>query len=118
MFLMFALRRPDVLPTGDLGIRAAIKKAFGLPELPKPAEMERIAAAWRPYCSIASWYLWRSLDNAAPVAEAATLSRWPCNASLAAYATVAELSPGRHLCSLHFSASIAASPSMNTAAGI
>ena len=68
MFLMFALRRPDVLPTGDLGIRAAIKKAYGLPELPKPAEMEQIAAAWRPYCSIASWYLWRSLDNAAPVA--------------------------------------------------
>ncbi len=63
MFLIFALRRHDVLPTGDLGVRAAIKKAYGLEELPKPDEMERIAAAWRPYCSVASWYLWRSLDN-------------------------------------------------------
>jgi DNA-3-methyladenine glycosylase II len=63
MFLIFALRRTNVLPTGDLGVRAAIKKAYALPELPKPAEMERIAAAWHPYCSIASWYLWRSLEN-------------------------------------------------------
>ena len=63
MFLIFALRRPNVLPTGDLGVRAAMKKAYDLPDLPKPDEMERIAAAWRPYCSIASWYLWRSLEN-------------------------------------------------------
>jgi DNA-3-methyladenine glycosylase II len=63
MFLIFALRRHDVLPTGDLGVRAAIKKAYNLPDLPKPAEMEQLAAAWRPYCSIASWYLWRSLEN-------------------------------------------------------
>ena len=63
MFLIFALRRHDVLPTGDLGVRAAMKKAYGLAEMPTPAEMERIAEAWRPYCSVASWYLWRSLDN-------------------------------------------------------
>jgi DNA-3-methyladenine glycosylase II len=63
MFLIFALRRHDVLPTGDLGVRMAMKKAYGLPDLPKPAEMEKIAAAWKPYCSVASWYLWRSLDN-------------------------------------------------------
>jgi DNA-3-methyladenine glycosylase II len=63
MFLIFALRRPDVLPTGDLGVRVAIKKAYNLSDLPKPDEMERIAAAWRPYCSVASWYLWRSLEN-------------------------------------------------------
>jgi DNA-3-methyladenine glycosylase II len=63
MFLIFALRRPDVLPTGDLGIRAAIKAAYALPDLPKPAAMEAIAAPWRPYRSVASWYLWRSLDN-------------------------------------------------------
>ena len=63
MFLIFALRRPDVLPTGDFGVRAAIKKAYNLPAMPTPAEMERIAAAWRPYCSVASWYLWRSLEN-------------------------------------------------------
>jgi DNA-3-methyladenine glycosylase II len=63
MFLIFALRRLDVLPTGDLGVRAAMKKAYNLAELPTPAEMEKIAASWRPYCSVASWYLWRSLDN-------------------------------------------------------
>lgn len=68
MFLMFALRRPDVLPTGDLGIRAAIRKAYGLAELPKPAEVETLARPWRPYCSVASWYLWRSLEAGAEVA--------------------------------------------------
>lgn len=63
MFLMFALRRNDVLPVLDLGIRVAIKKAYGLAELPKPGEMEQIAANWRPWASVASWYLWRSLDG-------------------------------------------------------
>lgn len=62
MFLIFALRRPDVLPTGDLGIRNAIRKAYSLTELPTPAEMEAMAARWRPYCTVASWYLWRSLE--------------------------------------------------------
>ena len=65
MFLMFALRRPDVLPTGDLGVRMAMKKAYGLDNLPSPKEMEKIAAAWRPWCSVATWYLWRSLDGEA-----------------------------------------------------
>ncbi|MFB3827500.1 MAG: DNA-3-methyladenine glycosylase [Bryobacteraceae bacterium] len=65
MFLIFALHRSDVLPTGDLGVRAAMRKAYGMKELPKAAEMEEIARSWRPYCSVASWYLWRSLD--APV---------------------------------------------------
>jgi DNA-3-methyladenine glycosylase II len=65
MFLIFALRRPDVLPTGDLGVRMAIRKAYELAELPKPAEIEEIARSWRPYCSVAAWYLWRSLDNQA-----------------------------------------------------
>jgi DNA-3-methyladenine glycosylase II len=63
MFLIFALRRPDVLPTGDLGIRAAIRKAYGLEGLPKPTEIETLAESWRPYCTVASWYLWRSLEN-------------------------------------------------------
>ncbi|MES1257360.1 MAG: DNA-3-methyladenine glycosylase [Acidobacteriota bacterium] len=63
MFLMFALRRNDVLPVGDLGIRMAMKKAYGLEELPKPTEMEQIAAGWKPYTSVACWYLWRSLDG-------------------------------------------------------
>jgi len=65
MFLIFALRRPDVLPVGDYGIRAAIRKAYGLAELPKPPEVLRIAQPWRPYASVASWYLWRSLDGPA-----------------------------------------------------
>lgn len=62
MFLIFALRRTDVLPTGDLGIRNAIRKAYNLAEMPTPAEMERLAMAWRPYCTVAAWYLWRSLE--------------------------------------------------------
>lgn len=62
MFLIFALRRTDVLPVGDLGIRSAIRKAYGLAELPLAPEMEALAERWRPYCSVASWYLWRSLE--------------------------------------------------------
>jgi len=63
MFLIFALRRADVLPTGDLGIRNAMRKAYGMTELPTPTEMETLAKRWRPYCSVASWYLWRSLET-------------------------------------------------------
>ena len=65
MILIFALKRTDVLPTADYGIRAAMKRAYELQDLPKPAEMESIAQAWRPYRSIACWYLWRSLDGPA-----------------------------------------------------
>jgi len=67
MFLIFALRRHNVLPTGDLGIRSAIKKVYGLAELPKPREVEELARGWRPYCTVASWYLWRSLDGQAGI---------------------------------------------------
>ena len=67
MFLLFALQRPDVLPTGDLGIRMAIRKAYGLDELPHPKHIEEIAVRWRPYCSVATWYLWRSLEGQAEV---------------------------------------------------
>ena len=62
MFLIFALQRPNVMPLGDFGIRNAVRKAYGLPELPKPAELSKFAEKWHPYCSIASWYLWRSLE--------------------------------------------------------
>ncbi|MCL6544979.1 MAG: DNA-3-methyladenine glycosylase 2 family protein [Bryobacteraceae bacterium] len=62
MFLIFALRRKDVLPSGDLGIRAAVQKAYGLPQLPSPAEVEAIGERWRPWRTVASWYLWRSLE--------------------------------------------------------
>jgi DNA-3-methyladenine glycosylase II len=64
MFLMFHLGRPDILPVGDLGVRRAIQLGYGLDELPKPAEMVTIAEPWRPYRSLASLYLWSSLDNA------------------------------------------------------
>ena len=63
MFLMFHLERPDVLPVGDLGIRRAIERAYGLAELPEPAEMEQIAEPWRPHRTLACRYLWRSLHN-------------------------------------------------------
>lgn len=63
MFLMFALRRPDVLPTGDLGLRAAVKRAYGYEELPPPSELLRLGEAWAPYRTVASWYLWRSLEE-------------------------------------------------------
>jgi len=62
MFLIFALRRPNVLPAADLGIRVAVQKAYGLAELPTPAQVEELARRWRPYCTVASWYLWRSLE--------------------------------------------------------
>jgi len=63
MFLMFSLSRPDVLAIDDLGLRNAMKKLYDLPEVPKPDAMREIAECWRPYRSVASWYLWRSLDN-------------------------------------------------------
>jgi DNA-3-methyladenine glycosylase II len=66
IFLMFHLRRPDVLAVGDLGIRRAMMVAYGLPELPQPAEMERIAEPWRPHRTLACLFLWRSLQ-ATPV---------------------------------------------------
>jgi DNA-3-methyladenine glycosylase II len=64
MYLLFALRRPDVLATGDLGIRAAVRRAYRLRALPPPARVARIAARWHPHCSAACWYLWRSLEDA------------------------------------------------------
>ncbi len=62
MFLIFALRRPNVLATGDLGVRTAIQRAYKKRKLPSPKEMEKIAACWHPYRSVACWYLWRSLE--------------------------------------------------------
>ena len=65
IFLMFALQRPNVLPLGDFGVRNAVRHASGLKEMPKAAELEKIAEPWHPYCTVASWYLWRSLDGSA-----------------------------------------------------
>ena len=60
MILMFSLGRPDILPVGDFGLRAGARDLYGLPDLPKPAELTALAEPWRPYRSIATWYLWKS----------------------------------------------------------
>jgi DNA-3-methyladenine glycosylase II len=62
MFLMFRLGRLNVLPVLDLGIQKAVGRAYGFEGLATPKQVQTIGAAWKPYCSIASWYLWRSLD--------------------------------------------------------
>jgi DNA-3-methyladenine glycosylase II len=62
MFLIFTLKKENILPTGDLGIRMAMKKHYHKRKLPNPVQMEKIARPWEPYRSIACWYLWRSLD--------------------------------------------------------
>ncbi len=63
MYLMFHLQRPDILPVGDLGIRRAVERAYGLPGLPDPPQLAEIAEPWRPHRTLACRYLWRSLDN-------------------------------------------------------
>jgi DNA-3-methyladenine glycosylase II len=63
MFLMFRLHRPDVLPVGDLGIVKAVQKAYRLRTLPSPERLTRIGETWRPYRSVACWYLWASLTT-------------------------------------------------------
>jgi DNA-3-methyladenine glycosylase II len=62
MFLMFSLHRPDVLPTGDLGIVKGFQNVLGMKSRPSIRTMERAAKVWQPYRSIASWYLWRTLE--------------------------------------------------------
>jgi DNA-3-methyladenine glycosylase II len=64
MFLMFRLHRPDVLPVGDLGIARAVQRAYKLRIAPTPVRLTRLGENWRPYRSVACWYLWASLDNA------------------------------------------------------
>jgi DNA-3-methyladenine glycosylase II len=65
MFLMFRLHRPDVLPIGDLGIVKAVQRAYKLRLAPTPVRLTRLGENWRPYRSVACWYLWASLDNKA-----------------------------------------------------
>jgi DNA-3-methyladenine glycosylase II len=67
MFMMFRLGRPDVLPDLDLGVQKAIQKAYRLRKLPTPERVLKIGAKWAPYRTVASWYLWRSLDTPDPV---------------------------------------------------
>ncbi|MEK7109308.1 MAG: DNA-3-methyladenine glycosylase 2 family protein, partial [Patescibacteria group bacterium] len=63
MFLMFTLARPDVLPTGDLGIQKGFQKLFALRARPSPAHMERLAKPWAGHRTVACFYLWRLLDE-------------------------------------------------------
>ncbi|QRK08752.1 DNA-3-methyladenine glycosylase 2 family protein [Archangium violaceum] len=62
MLLMFRLGRPDVLPVDDYGIRKGFMRTYGLEELPRPKELLAYGERWRPWRSVASWYLWRSLE--------------------------------------------------------
>jgi DNA-3-methyladenine glycosylase II len=64
MFLLFGLMRPDVWPVGDYGIKVAVKNQFRLRKLPDAKKLERVARPWQPHRSVASWYLWRSLEFA------------------------------------------------------
>jgi DNA-3-methyladenine glycosylase II len=63
MFLIFSLGRPDVLPVGDLGLRKGIQRLYSMPELPEKDEIEQIAEKWRPYRTVATWYIWKSLNQ-------------------------------------------------------
>ena len=72
MFLMFHLGRPDVLPVNDVGINRALMKQYGLEAMPKPPEVLRIGEAWRPWATVACWYLWRSEDVTTPATTSTT----------------------------------------------
>jgi DNA-3-methyladenine glycosylase II len=63
MYMIWHLNRPDVLPTGDLGIRQAVQKLYDLPALPRPAELANIAEPWHPYRTLACLYLWRMEES-------------------------------------------------------
>ncbi len=63
MFLIFSLGRQDVFPVGDLGLRKGVQLLFSLPEIPKPKEVEEMGQGWRPYRTVATWYLWKSLQK-------------------------------------------------------
>ena len=64
MLLIFRLGRPDVLPVGDYGVRHGFKLAYGKREMPTPKDLTKHGEKWRPYRSVASWYLWRAVDLA------------------------------------------------------
>lgn len=70
MFLMFHLRRPDVLPVNDLGVNRAIMRQYGLAAMPSRAEVLRVGAPWHPWATVACWYMWRSEDTRLPTGEA------------------------------------------------
>ena len=75
MFLMFRLHRPDVLPVGDLGIANAVRKLYGLRKQPDAKRLLKIGEPWRPYRSVASWYLWQSLKTSTFKSQVSSLKK-------------------------------------------
>ncbi len=73
MFLIFVMNRPDVFPAGDLGVRVALRDRHGLAELPVPRDCHSLAEPWRPYRTIASWYIWRGIDTPTPAPADSTV---------------------------------------------
>uniref|UniRef100_A0A0E0PRD1 HhH-GPD domain-containing protein n=1 Tax=Oryza rufipogon TaxID=4529 RepID=A0A0E0PRD1_ORYRU len=71
MFMIFSLHRPDVLPSGDLGVRKGVQELYGLPALPKPEEMAALCERWRPYRSVGAWYMWRLMESKGAAAKKA-----------------------------------------------
>ena len=72
MFAIFTLHRSDILPTGDLGVRKGMQAHFGLKDLPTPAKMTELSQAWRPYRSVATWYMWRCAGTELPTSAKAS----------------------------------------------
>ncbi|KAM3300268.1 hypothetical protein ACQJBY_041345 [Aegilops geniculata] len=71
MFMIFSLHRPDVLPSGDLGVRKGVQELYKLKALPKPEEMAALCERWRPYRSVGAWYMWRLLESNGAAAKKA-----------------------------------------------
>lgn len=94
MLLMFSLGRPDVLPVGDYGVRKGAMLLYGLPELPRPAQLEALAEPWRPWRSVASWYLWRVVETVTPDAVVARAGARADGAAAASAARAAAAGAG------------------------
>ncbi|XWS25776.1 hypothetical protein CRYUN_Cryun27aG0096300 [Craigia yunnanensis] len=74
MFMIFSLHRPDVLPINDLGVRKGVQLLYNLEELPKPSQMDHLCEKWRPYRSVASWYLWKFVESKGTPSSAAAVA--------------------------------------------
>ncbi|XP_048129750.1 alkylbase DNA glycosidase-like protein mag2 isoform X2 [Rhodamnia argentea] len=74
IFMIFSLHRPDVLPINDLGVRKGVQLLYGLKELPRPSQMDQMCEKWRPYRSVASWYLWRFVESKGAPSSAAAVA--------------------------------------------
>lgn len=71
MFMIFSLHRPDVLPSGDLGVRKGVQELYKLRALPNPEEMAALCERWRPYRSVGAWYMWRLMESKGAAAKKA-----------------------------------------------